>query len=97
LEGRSLMPYINNDQPERTDPLFWEHGGNRAIRHGRWKLVQRHNQEWELYDLHSDRIEINNLAKEMPEKVNELKSTYEAWAERIGVLPWPAWQHAQAE
>ena len=95
LEGRSLMPYINNDQAEREDPLFWEHGGNRAVRDGRWKLVQQHNQEWELYDIIMDRSETNNLVEEMPEKVNELKSKYEAWAERIGVLPWPAWQYAQ--
>ncbi len=95
LEGRSLIPYIQKDMIEREDALFWEHEGHRAVRDGRWKLVQRHNNEWELYDMHIDRTEDNNLAVEMPEKVNELKSKYEAWAERIGVLPWPARRHAQ--
>lgn len=96
LEGRSLMSYINNDQSERENPLFWEHGGNRAVRDGRWKLVQRHNQEWELYDMVADRTEMNDLAPEMPDKVEEMKEKYAAWAERTGVLPWPAWQYIQS-
>ena len=89
LEGRSLMPYIRNDRIEREDALFWEHSGNRAVRDGQWKLVQRLNQQWELYDILTDRTEINDLSAEMPEKVEELKEKYEAWADHVGALPWP--------
>jgi len=61
LEGRSLMPYINKDLAEREDPLFWEHGGNRAVRDGKWKLVQRHNNDWELYNLHIEKLLLRSL------------------------------------
>ncbi len=89
LEGRSLQPYFIKDKNEREEPIFWEHGGNSAIRDGRYKLVMRRNHEWELYDILSDRIEIVNLALEMPDKEVELKAKYKSWAERIGVLQWP--------
>ncbi|MDX1636919.1 MAG: arylsulfatase [Balneolaceae bacterium] len=46
LEGRSLTPVFEEDQPERGEPLFWEHEGNRAVRDDRCKLLQRHNHDW---------------------------------------------------
>ncbi len=96
LEGRSLMPYIREDKPQREDPLFWEHNGNRAVRDGKWKLVQRRNQEeWELYDMEVDRTELNDLSSKKPEKVSELKDKYDAWADRIGVLPVPRHEHIE--
>lgn len=94
-EGRSLIPYVTHDRPDREDALFWEHGGNRAVRDGRWKLVQRHGRYWELYDVKKDRTETNDLAAQMPEKVNELIVKYKNWAERVGALPWPAWESIQ--
>jgi len=33
--------------------------------------------------------ELHDLASTHPEKLNELKSLYEAWAKRCGVRPWP--------
>ena len=36
-------------------------------------------QEWELYDLSTDRTETNNLAGSRPEKLAELREKYEAW------------------
>ena len=44
---------------------------------------------WELYDLEADRTEQTNLATAEPDVVAELRSLYEAWAERCGVKPWP--------
>lgn len=87
LEGRSLLPiFQGGERPER--PIFWEHEGNRAVRVGRWKLVARYPNPWELYDLDTDRTELNNLAGKLPEKVKELTAMYAAWAKRCGVLPW---------
>ncbi|MGH3655492.1 MAG: arylsulfatase, partial [Micromonosporaceae bacterium] len=49
LEGESLLPVLGGDAPaERT--LYWEHEGNAGVRQGRWKLVRKHAQPWELYD-----------------------------------------------
>ena len=36
-----------------------------------------------------DRSELTNLAKKNPQKVEELKAKWEAWAVRAKVKPWP--------
>jgi len=46
-----------------------------------------------LFDMLTDRTETTDLSDEMPEKVAELKAMYEEWAERAGVLPWPAYKY----
>jgi arylsulfatase len=88
-EGISLRPAFEGKPLAREQPIFWEHEGNRAIRDGKWKLVARHNQEWELYDMEADRTEMHNLAARMPERVKELSGKWDAWAKRAGVQPWP--------
>jgi arylsulfatase A-like enzyme len=88
-EGRSLVPVFRGEKSGRTADLFWEHEGNRAvIRGGKWKLVARNDEPWELYDLASDRTELNNLAAREPALVQQLSTRYEAWAKRVGVVPW---------
>jgi len=59
------------------------------VRRGKWKIVSKHPGGWELYDMEADRTELHDLASTHPEKLNELKSLYEAWAKRCGVRPWP--------
>jgi len=88
LEGKSLVPAFHNKPIER-EALYWEHEGNRAVRKGKWKLVSKYPGPWELYDLEADRTELNNLAEKYPRKGQQLKTMYEQWAERCGVLPWP--------
>ncbi len=89
LAGKSLLPLFRGRGRQGHDALFWEHQGNRAVRRGRWKLVAAHGGPWELYDLQADRTELHKPAAKYPEKVEELKTLYEAWAERCGVQPWP--------
>ncbi len=87
MEGESLLPVFAQDQKkERT--LFWEHEGNRAVRKGDYKLVAMHNTPWELYDMSKDRSELKDLASAMPKKTAELRSAWEAWAKRVGAMPW---------
>ena len=88
LAGKSLRPVFGSEPIER-DALFWEHEGNRAVRMGNWKLVARHNQPWELYDLDADRSETNDLADQYPERVAEMTRAYDIWAEQNDVQPWP--------
>lgn len=49
--------------------LYWEHMGNKAIRHGKWKLVSVREGKWKLYDMESDGTELNNIADKYPQKV----------------------------
>ena len=87
-EGLSLAATFDGQAlPER--PLFFEHEGNQAVRRGRWKLVARHGGPWELYDLEADRTETRDLATRRPELARELGELWDAWAERVGVQPWP--------
>lgn len=88
-EGISLVRVITSGKEfQRAQPLFWEHEGNRAIRDGKWKCVASYNQPWELYDIESDRAELNNLAEERPEILQQLIKKYDEWTNRVGVKPW---------
>src|SRR5215212_2418590 len=87
-EGVSLVPALNG-QPVQRGPLFWEHEGNRAVRLGDFKLVAGHREKWQLYNIATDRAELNDLAAAEPGRVEELEHQYEAWAKRCGVEPWP--------
>jgi len=88
IEGVSLLPVLSG-QPATERPIFWEHEGNRAVRLGRWKLVARHNQPWQLFDMVADRTELNNLATQKPQLARALEATYQQWARRALVRPWP--------
>ena len=89
LEGVSLAPAFSAGKIQRSQPLFWEHEGNRAIRVGDEKLVMKHGGPWELYDLAADRTEMNDLAAGRPERVAELARLWTEWSLRAGVLDWP--------
>jgi arylsulfatase A-like enzyme len=87
LEGRSMLAALRGEAAEER-PLFWEHTGNAAVRLGDWKLVRGFGGEWELYSMALDRTELHDVASDNPQVVRELRSLYEAWAERADVIPW---------
>jgi arylsulfatase A-like enzyme len=87
-EGVDLLPALKGDTIRRG-PLGWEHEGNRAIRIRDWKLIAAYGEKWQLYNLASDRTELDDLAAMQPQKVRELRTAYEQWAKRCGVEPWP--------
>ncbi len=90
LEGVSLRPALEGKSLARAQPIFWEHEGNRAVREGRWKLVSKFPTGWELYDIDADRTEQRDLAAQDPARVQTMAARYEAWAQRAGVVKWPA-------
>lgn len=84
--GCSMLPSWRDRQRAPDDhPLFFEHEGNAAIRHGRWKGVRKHGEPWELYDLANDRTETRDLAAAEPGILSELTSAWTDWALRCGV------------
>ena len=93
LEGKSLRSLIQGaEKPVHTEPIFWEHEGNKAVRMGKYKLVMAWDDQepaqWELYDMETDRTEMHNLADQLPEKVEEMKNRWNDWAESHQVEPW---------
>lgn len=85
LPGKSLLPALQGKELQFEDPIFWEHIGNRAVREGDWKLVAREGEDWELFNLATDRSEMHNLLETEAEKAEHLLGLYEEWAEDVGV------------
>jgi arylsulfatase len=82
--GISLVPFLNKDVQSQRPPLFFHHAKKSALRHGDWKITTiDKGEEWELYDLSSDRGETNNLAEENREKRDELVQLWDTQRESI--------------
>ncbi|MEO5670649.1 MAG: arylsulfatase [Ramlibacter sp.] len=86
LEGHSLRGAFTGEQPSRP-PMFWEHEGNAAVRIGKWKLVRNYPRPWELYDMEQDRTELNDIAAQHHDRVQDMAAQYDAWARRCDVIP----------
>ncbi len=90
LEGKSLLPVFRGEPRAGHEALFWEHFGARAVRVGDWKLVAVDAQApWELYDLSTDRTELNDLARQHRGRVAEMDAMWHSWANRSQVFPRP--------
>jgi arylsulfatase len=85
MEGRSLLPALDDQPIARAEPLFFEHESSRAVRDGQWKLVSLRGDAWELYDLETDPTEMNNLIASQPERARALMTAWTAWAKRCHV------------
>ncbi len=89
LEGESLVPLLRGRDQARVQPLFWEHEGNCALRDGEWKLVKRHPEGWELYNMERDRTELEDMAAREPDRVKRMSAEYRRRAAAYGVRDWP--------
>jgi len=95
MEGVSLRPAFSGQPLGRTQPIFWEHEGNKAVREGQWKLVMRAKEPWQLYDLEADRTEQHDLSKENSQIASRLEAAWNAWAERTYVDEWNGPDHGE--
>ncbi len=102
IEGVS-MAYSFDDAKaaDRHETQYFEMFGNRGIYHKGWTAVTRHStpwvvtaalpafddDNWELYDTTKDWSQAKNLAKDMPEKLEQLQRLWLIEAVRYNVLP----------
>jgi len=97
-DGMSLVPLLEG-KPLNRGPLYWHYphysnqGGapSGAIRDGDWKLVEWYEDgRLELFNLHDDIGEKNNVAAANPEKVKDLHDKLIAWRKSVNaVMPLP--------
>ena len=81
LVGKSLLPTLKDPQQVvHSEPIYWEHEGNAAMRIGDWKLVREYEKPWELFNLSNDRSELTNLSEQYPERAQQMQQMWEAWA-----------------
>lgn len=95
MEGRSLVPLLENPQAPWPDRTLVTHVGrwNRgkaadakylhcAIRNSAWKLVcdtPDGVKSWQLFDLSTDPAEQHDIAAANPDTVRVLESAYDTW------------------
>jgi arylsulfatase/arylsulfatase A len=100
-DGRDLAPLLRGDQAEQdTDErllfMHWHRGDmpvphrNMAVIADHWKLVQpREDAAPELYDLHADPSEQQDLASQHPDEVAALSAAYRSWYADIAATRGP--------
>lgn len=80
-DGKSMVPLVQGDNYDGHDYLCWSHAHGKAVRQGNWKLVKSDDTSWELYNVEKDPIEVENLAKSYPDKVQKLSKLFDSWIE----------------
>jgi arylsulfatase A-like enzyme len=103
LHGVSMAYSFNDAKAaERHQTQYFEMVCNRGIYHRGWTAVTRHGNlpwvvtgaqpalsedVWELYDTATDWSQAHDLARQMPEKVAELKRLFDLEATKYNVFP----------
>ena len=99
FEGRSLLPALRGKtSPDGT--LYWEHTGNAAIRRGPVEARPRLSRGavgTSTTVLAQDRRSSTTSRAQNPALVRELARDWQAWADRVGVMPWPVTEAIYAE
>ena len=99
LDGRSLLPLLENPQADWPDRFLFTHVGRWpkgkaaaskyaqcAVRSSRYHLVSAHKsgqKRWELYDIKADPGEQRDLAATLPDVVKTLEAGYDRWWEEV--------------
>jgi arylsulfatase A-like enzyme len=79
IDGISIVPTLLGEgvagrAQKRHAYLYWEYGGQTAVRCGKWKAYKPRKGEWELYDLSKDIEEKEDIAAQNTTKLDELKA-----------------------
>src|SRR5262249_29178507 len=103
IEGISMLySFDDAGAPDRRTTQYFEMFGNRGIYHKGWAAVTKHRTPWamagekqrpfdedvwELYDTTKDWSQAQDLARELPEKLAEMKRLWLLEAVLYDVLP----------
>ncbi|WP_277481372.1 malectin domain-containing carbohydrate-binding protein [Catalinimonas alkaloidigena] len=85
LAGESFAQIFDDPAQVEAREIFWEYSGERAVRHGKWKIQSNSgNGSWSLYNIEEDPTELNNISSSYPAIVNNLAARYEIWETSVG-------------
>ena len=101
LAGKSFLGSFTDPTFKGRTEQYFEVLSNRSIYKDGWKANAQHTKPWrqdlapgnwdkdiwELYNLDKDFSEANDLAKEMPEKLEAMKKEFDTAAEKYHVYP----------
>ncbi|MGB7214786.1 MAG: arylsulfatase [Gammaproteobacteria bacterium] len=97
IEGQSFVATFKDPNAPGRKTQFYSMLGQRAIYHDGWLACTVHpplsgwghfdQDEWELYHLAEDRSQLKNLAREEPERLEELKKLWFEQAKLYKGLP----------
>ncbi|MEO0509937.1 MAG: sulfatase-like hydrolase/transferase [Verrucomicrobiota bacterium] len=93
LDGVDIFPYLKGEQEGdaheyiywlNNDPTDAKHRHLIAVRWKDWRLYwNKANDAWQLFDLSKDPQELNDVAVEFPEIVDQLSKKHEVWAKTL--------------
>ena len=101
IDGRDMLPVVTADAESPHEMLFWESGGQQAVRRGRWKLVLNGmtadgpravetrlvgDDAVFLSDIVDDPAESRNLRQREPAVVEEFTAAIKRWSEQVRQL-----------
>ncbi|ENX49566.1 MULTISPECIES: arylsulfatase [Acinetobacter] len=93
LRGKSILPYLQNQQAHihtQDHITGWELFGQKALRKGDWKALfipaPNGPNRWQLYNLQHDKGETQDLAKQYPDKLQELLHDWATYVKENGVI-----------
>lgn len=84
LMGQSMVPLLTGQDFEPVDYFVSVYFRSRGIIRGDWKLVNFYDGPFELYNLKNDPTERNDLAKQYPDKLEELIQEWDAYTREHG-------------
>lgn len=84
LQGVSIVPLFKNQKISRKNPLFWQLERGKALRQDEWKIVTWNHDDpssddWELYNMNVDPVEMNDLSKSEKEILEKLVDKHNKW------------------
>jgi hypothetical protein len=88
FDGQSLLPALSGsalgaralvtDSQRVPQPVKWK---DSAVMRGKWRLIRG----VELYDLHTDPAQRQDLATDHPDRVSQMREDYEQWWDKVSI------------
>ena len=98
MQGDSILPLLTSQRKtvQRSQHYVgWELNDYRGLRSGDWKIYYSPKvgseplapaKKWQLFNLALDPTEVNDLAKQYPEKLSEMLKLWQSYVAENGVI-----------